>query len=62
MCIRDSSYTVQQDLAAPERWRELMDLATSLQAEGLDVKAQVAPRPIGVQMCIRDRSRGLDGP
>jgi N-acyl-D-aspartate/D-glutamate deacylase len=45
---RPVSYTVQQDLAAPERWRELMDLATSLQAEGLDVKAQVAPRPIGV--------------
>jgi N-acyl-D-aspartate/D-glutamate deacylase len=42
------SYTVQQDVAAPERWRELMELARDLQAEGLDVKAQVAPRPIGV--------------
>ena len=45
---RPVSYTVQQDLEAPERWRDLMDLARSLQAEGLDVKAQVAPRPIGV--------------
>ncbi len=45
---RPISYTVQQDLAAPERWRDLMALAEALCAEGLDVKAQVAPRPIGV--------------
>jgi N-acyl-D-amino-acid deacylase len=45
---RPVSYTVQQDLEAPERWRDLMTLAGSLQAGGLDVKAQVAPRPIGV--------------
>ncbi|MGA7834247.1 MAG: amidohydrolase family protein [Acidimicrobiales bacterium] len=45
---RPVSYTVQQDRAAPERWRELIELAASLQREGLDVKAQVAPRPIGV--------------
>jgi N-acyl-D-aspartate/D-glutamate deacylase len=45
---RPVSYTVQQDIEAPERWRDLMVLAESLQAEGLDVKAQVAPRPIGV--------------
>lgn len=45
---RPVSYTVQQDIEAPERWRELMDQAASLVAEGLDVKAQVAPRPIGV--------------
>jgi N-acyl-D-aspartate/D-glutamate deacylase len=45
---RPVSYTVQQDLEAPDRWRDLITLAGSLQAEGLDVKAQVAPRPIGV--------------
>jgi N-acyl-D-aspartate/D-glutamate deacylase len=45
---RPVSYTVQQDLEAPDRWRDLMTLAGTLQAEGLDVKAQVAPRPIGV--------------
>jgi N-acyl-D-amino-acid deacylase len=45
---RPVSYTVQQDLEAPERWRDLMALAARLTAEGLDVKAQVAPRPIGV--------------
>jgi N-acyl-D-amino-acid deacylase len=45
---RPVSYTVQQDMEAPERWRDLMALAETLAAEGLDVKAQVAPRPIGV--------------
>jgi N-acyl-D-aspartate/D-glutamate deacylase len=39
---------VQQDIEAPERWRDLLALATTLTAEGLDVKAQVAPRPIGL--------------
>jgi N-acyl-D-aspartate/D-glutamate deacylase len=47
---RPLSYTVQQDRAAPDRWRDLMALAERLQAEGLDVKAQVAPRPIGVML------------
>jgi N-acyl-D-amino-acid deacylase len=45
---RPVSFTVQQDFEAPERWRDLMNLATALQHDGLDVKAQVAPRPIGV--------------
>ena len=50
---RPVSYTVQQDVAAPERWRDLMTLAERLQAEGLDVKAQVAPRPIGVLLGLQ---------
>jgi N-acyl-D-aspartate/D-glutamate deacylase len=50
---RPVSYTVQQDTAAPERWRDLMALAGTLQAEGLDVKAQVAPRPIGVLLGLQ---------
>jgi N-acyl-D-aspartate/D-glutamate deacylase len=50
---RPVSYTVQQDAAAPERWRDLMALAASLRAEGLDVKAQVAPRPIGVLLGLQ---------
>jgi N-acyl-D-aspartate/D-glutamate deacylase len=45
---RPVSYTVQQDVAAPERWRDLMAHAESLTRHGLNVKAQVAPRPIGV--------------
>jgi N-acyl-D-aspartate/D-glutamate deacylase len=47
------SFTVQQDFEAPERWRDLMALAASLQLEGLDVKAQVAPRPIGVLLGLQ---------
>jgi N-acyl-D-aspartate/D-glutamate deacylase len=50
---RPVSYTVQQDIAAPERWRDLMTLAENLRAEGLDVKAQVAPRPIGVLLGLQ---------
>lgn len=45
---RPVSFTVQQDFEAPERWRDLMALASSLQYEGLQVRAQVAPRAIGV--------------
>jgi N-acyl-D-aspartate/D-glutamate deacylase len=47
---------VQQDYEAPERWRDLMDLAETLHAEGLDVKAQVAPRPIGVLLGLQASS------
>ncbi len=50
---RPVSMTVQQDFEAPERWRDLMALATSLRLEGLDVKAQVAPRPIGVLLGLQ---------
>jgi N-acyl-D-aspartate/D-glutamate deacylase len=50
---RPVSFTVQQDFEAPERWRDLMELAVSLQLEGLDVKAQVAPRPIGVLLGLQ---------
>ena len=50
---RPVSFTVQQDFEAPERWRDLMALASSLQLEGLDVKAQVAPRPIGVLLGLQ---------
>jgi N-acyl-D-aspartate/D-glutamate deacylase len=52
-CRQPVSYTVQQDIAAPERWRDLIDLAVTLSAEGLDVKAQVAPRPIGVLLGLQ---------
>lgn len=45
---RPVSFTTQQALEAPERWRDLIRHAETLQALGLNVKAQVAPRPIGV--------------
>lgn len=50
---RPLSYTVQQDSAAPERWQDLMAAAVALRGEGLDVKAQVAPRPIGVLLGLQ---------
>jgi N-acyl-D-amino-acid deacylase len=42
------SFTVQQSIDAPERWRDLLRHAEDLTTAGIDVKAQVAPRPIGV--------------
>jgi N-acyl-D-amino-acid deacylase len=50
---RPVSFTVQQDFEAPDRWRDLIALASSLQLEGLNVKAQVAPRPIGVLLGLQ---------
>jgi N-acyl-D-aspartate/D-glutamate deacylase len=46
---RPLSFTVQQSSAAPDRWRYLFDRVARWRTEqALDVKAQVAPRPIGV--------------
>jgi N-acyl-D-aspartate/D-glutamate deacylase len=45
---RPLSFTVQQPDIAEGRWRELFDFIASANAQGLDIKAQVAPRPIGV--------------
>ncbi|MBK9179754.1 MAG: amidohydrolase family protein [Acidimicrobiales bacterium] len=51
---RPLSFTVQQPFHAPERWRQLFGRVAELAAEGLPLKAQVAPRPIGVLL-------GLEG-
>ncbi len=45
---RPLSFTMQQAYHSPERWRYQMDWVDRMVAGGLDVKAQVAPRPIGV--------------
>ena len=45
---RPLSMTVQQQLDTPERWREMLSFAGRCRSAGLDVKAQVAPRPIGL--------------
>ena len=45
---RPLSFTVQQAYQSPDRWRHLFDRIGSWRAAGLDVKGQVAPRPIGV--------------
>ena len=50
---RPVSYTVQQSLENPDRWRDLMIRAEQLTAAGYDVKGQVAPRPIGVLLGLQ---------
>jgi N-acyl-D-aspartate/D-glutamate deacylase len=44
---RKLSFTVQQTDEAPDRWRHIFGEIEQMNAEGLDVSAQVAPRPIG---------------
>ena len=44
---RRLSFTVQQTDEAPDRWRHIFGEIAAMNAEGLDVSAQVAPRPIG---------------
>ena len=45
---RPLSFTVQQAFHSPDRWRHLFDRIATMRADGLDVKPQVASRPIGV--------------
>ena len=45
---RPLSFTVQQTDDAPERWRFIFKRIAAMVASGLSVKAQVAPRPIGL--------------
>ena len=45
---RPLSFTVQQTDEAPDRYRHIFGEVARMVGEGLDVKAQVAPRPIGV--------------
>ncbi|MCX6519774.1 MAG: amidohydrolase family protein [Actinobacteria bacterium] len=45
---RPMSFTVEQVDAVSTRWRTMLDVIDGLCAEGLDVKGQVAPRPIGL--------------
>ncbi len=50
---RPLSFTMQQAYHSPERWRFQMDWVDRKVAEGLDVKAQVASRPIGVLLGLQ---------
>jgi N-acyl-D-aspartate/D-glutamate deacylase len=45
---RPVSFTVQQAYHSPDRWRRIFERVAEMRAAGLDVKPQVAPRPIGV--------------
>jgi N-acyl-D-aspartate/D-glutamate deacylase len=45
---RNLSFTVMQTDGTPERWRTLLEAAQGMVDAGLPVRAQVAPRPVGV--------------
>ena len=47
---RKLSFTVQQSDDAPDRWRGIFDEIDAMVADGLDVRAQVAPRPVGAML------------
>jgi N-acyl-D-aspartate/D-glutamate deacylase len=44
---RKLSFTVQQTDEAPDRWRQIFGEIDRMVGDGLPVKAQVAPRPVG---------------
>jgi N-acyl-D-amino-acid deacylase len=50
---RPLSFTMQQAYHSPERWRFQMDWVDRMVAAGLDVRAQVASRPIGVLLGLQ---------
>ena len=50
---RPLSFTVEQVDQAPDRWREMLAAIAGWNQEGLDVKAQVAPRPIGLLLGLQ---------
>ena len=45
---RPLSFTVQQAFHSPDRWRHLFTRVARMRETGLDVKPQVASRPIGI--------------
>ena len=50
---RPLSFTMQQAYHSPDRWRFQMDWVDRMVAADLDVKAQVASRPIGVLLGLQ---------
>lgn len=53
---RRLSFTVQQSDDAPDRWKHIFAELDAMAAEGLDVRAQVAPRAIGVLLSFASTS------
>jgi len=47
-CGRPLSVALAQADPVPERWREVLGYLEAAQAEGVDMKAQIAARPIGI--------------
>jgi len=55
--VRDSgrplSFSLGQSHRAPDGWRKLLKLTTEANAQGLQMAAQVAPRPVGVLLGLQ---------
>jgi N-acyl-D-aspartate/D-glutamate deacylase len=47
-CGRPMSMTVQQPFDAPDRWKRMLAWTNDAASRGINLKTQVAPRPIGV--------------
>jgi N-acyl-D-aspartate/D-glutamate deacylase len=58
---RPLSFTVEQVDAVADRWRDMLGVIDELCAEGLDVKGQVAPRPIGLLLGLSGSVNPLQG-
>jgi N-acyl-D-aspartate/D-glutamate deacylase len=54
---RPASISIAQRHAKPEGWRELIQRIDEANADGLEMRAQVAPRPIGILLGLQT-SRG----
>jgi N-acyl-D-aspartate/D-glutamate deacylase len=50
---RPLSFSLSQKNGDPENWRELLERMDAARAQGLEIKAQVAPRGIGALMCLQ---------
>jgi len=63
--VRDSgrplSFSLAQRHSAPEGWRQLLQLTTEANARGLQMAAQVAPRPIGVLLGLQGSRHPFSG-
>jgi len=46
------SFSLMQFHDAPDGWRNVLDLLEQATAQGLPIKAQVTPRPIGIMMSL----------
>jgi N-acyl-D-aspartate/D-glutamate deacylase len=47
---RPVSFTLTQDPSQPDGWRQSLELLETMNAEGLTIRGQVLPRPIGMLM------------
>ncbi len=63
--VRDSgrplSFSLAQRHSAPEGWRQLLQLTSEANARGLQMAAQVAPRPIGVLLGLQGSRHPFSG-